>query len=201
MGRGQLTTSHLFPTTPTPNTSPKAQRFSNGPRWPMLRNFALGALKEFGLGMRTIEERVLEEAACQLGEIQATGGTAWKKRGTICGRGLWSRKGRAKAFGWNEASNPRAGWDLNHPAYDLVMFPPLGAPFEPRRLLDNAVSNVICSMIFGNRYGNEDMEFLRLLDLFNDNFRIMSSRWGEVRGSCAQSMPNPSAWIIRMGQS
>ncbi|KAF4011045.1 hypothetical protein G4228_002179 [Cervus hanglu yarkandensis] len=64
-------------------------------------------------------------------------------------------------------------------AYDLIMFPPLGAPFERRQLLDNAVSNVICSMVFGNRYGNEDMEFLRLLDLFNDNFRIMSSRWGE----------------------
>nr|CAI9697443.1 unnamed protein product [Rangifer tarandus platyrhynchus] len=58
----------------------------------------------------------------------------------------------------------------------------LGAPFEPRRLLDNAVSNVICSMIFGNRYGNEDMEFLRLLDLFNDNFRIMSSRKADVPG-------------------
>lgn len=134
-------------------------------------------------------------------KFQAPRGTAWKKRGTICGRGLWSRKGRAKAFGWNEASNPRAGWDLNHPAYDLIMFPPLGAPFERRQLLDNAVSNVICSMVFGNRYGNEDMEFLRLLDLFNANFRIMSSRWGEVRGPCAQSVPNPSAWIIRMGQS
>ena len=81
------------------------------------------------------------------------------------------------------------------------MFPPLGAPFDPQRLLDNAVSNVICSVVLGNHYGYEDMEFLRLLDLFNDNFRIKSSRWGEVRGSCAQSMPNPSAWIIRMEQS
>lgn len=85
-----------------------------------------------------------------------------------------------KAFGWNEASNPRAGWDLNHLAYDLVMFPPLGAPFNPRQLLDNAVSNVICSVVVGNHYGYEVMEFLRLLDLFNYNFCIMSSRWGEV---------------------
>lgn len=60
------------------------------------------------------------------------------------------------------------------------MFPPLGAPFNPRQLLDNAVSNVICSVVFGNHYGYEDMEFLRLLDLFNYNFCIMSSRWGEV---------------------
>ncbi|XP_072609291.1 cytochrome P450 2F2-like isoform X2 [Vulpes vulpes] len=55
-----------------------------------------------------------------------------------------------------------------------------GAPFDPRRLLGNAVSNVICSVVFGNRYGYEDPEFQRLLDLFNDNFRIMSSRWGEM---------------------
>ncbi|XP_025124924.3 cytochrome P450 2F2 [Bubalus bubalis] len=53
-----------------------------------------------------------------------------------------------------------------------------GAPFDPQRLLDNAVSNV-CTVVLGNHYGYEDMEFLRLLDLFNDNFRIMSSRWGE----------------------
>ncbi|XP_057170390.1 cytochrome P450 2F2-like [Ursus arctos] len=104
--------------------------FSNGRRWRTLRNFAMGALKEFGLGTRTIEERILEEAAYVLGEFQAT----------------------------------------------------IGAPFDPRRLLDNAVSNVICSVVFGNRYGYEDPEFLRLLDLFHDNFRIMSFRWGEVRG-------------------
>lgn len=54
-----------------PQHLPQGLAFSNGPRWPMLRNFALGALKEFGLGMRTIEERVLEEAACLLGEISS----------------------------------------------------------------------------------------------------------------------------------
>ncbi|KAK2500601.1 hypothetical protein MC885_019414 [Smutsia gigantea] len=102
--------------------------FSNGQRWRTLRNFTLGALKEFGLGSRTIEDRILEEAACLLGELQAT----------------------------------------------------FGAPFDPRQLLDNAVSNVICSVVFGNRYGYKDPEFLRLLDLFSDNFRIMSSRWGEM---------------------
>lgn len=56
------------------------------------------------------------------------------------------------------------------------MVPLPGAPFDPRRLLDNAVSNVMCSVVFENRYGYEDPEFLRLLDLFSDNFCIMSSR-------------------------
>lgn len=56
-----------------------------------------------------------------------------------------------------------------------------GTPFNPHQLLDNAVSNIICSLVFGKRYSYGDPEFLRLLELFNDNFRIMSSRWGEVR--------------------
>ncbi|XP_006871580.1 PREDICTED: cytochrome P450 2F2-like [Chrysochloris asiatica] len=122
--------------------------FSNGPRWLTLRNFALGALKEFGLGTRTIEERVLEEATCLLEEFQAT----------------------------------------------------IGVPFDPRRLLDNAVSNVICSVVFGNRYGYRDPEFLRLLDLFSDNFRIMSSRWGEMYNifpSLLDWLPGPHHRIFR----
>lgn len=55
---------------------PQGIAFSEGPRWPTLRHFALGALKEFGLGTRSVEECVLEEAACLLGEFQATGDTA-----------------------------------------------------------------------------------------------------------------------------
>ncbi|XP_052024487.1 cytochrome P450 2F3-like [Apodemus sylvaticus] len=102
--------------------------FSNGPRWRALRNFALKALRELGVGTSTIEDRILEETACVLDEFQAT----------------------------------------------------MGAPFDPRQLLDNAVSNVICTVVFGKRYNYGDPEFLRLLDLFSDNFRIMSSRWGET---------------------
>uniref|UniRef100_A0A8D2DE11 Uncharacterized protein n=1 Tax=Sciurus vulgaris TaxID=55149 RepID=A0A8D2DE11_SCIVU len=122
--------------------------FSNGPRWRTLRNFALGTLKEFGMGTRSIEEHIMEEAACLLGEFQATNGT----------------------------------------------------PLDPQRLLDNAVSNVICSAVFGKRYGYEDPEFLRLLELFNDNFRIMSSRWGEVYNifpSLLDWLPGPHHQIFQ----
>ncbi|XP_049643147.1 cytochrome P450 2F2-like [Suncus etruscus] len=121
---------------------------SNGPRWHKLRNFAIGALREFGLGRRSIEERILEEATCLLGEFRAT----------------------------------------------------KGAPLDPRRLLDNAVSNVICSVVFGNRYGYEDAEFMRLLDLFLDNFHIMSSRWGEMYNlfpSLMDWLPGPHHQLFR----
>ncbi|XP_075393064.1 cytochrome P450 2F3-like [Tenrec ecaudatus] len=122
--------------------------FSNGPRWRALRNFTLGALKEFGLGTQTIEERVVEEASSLLEEFRAT----------------------------------------------------QGVPFDPRQLLDNAVSNVICSVVFGNRYGYGDPQFLRLLDLFSDNFRIMSSRWGEMYNifpSLLDWLPGPHHRIFR----
>lgn len=59
---------------------------------------------------------------------------------------------------------------------------PPGAPFDPQQLLDSAVSNVICTVVFGKRYDYGDPEFRRLLNLFSDNFCIMSSRWAEVRG-------------------
>lgn len=42
----------------------------------------------------------------------------------------------------------------------------------------------------GNHYGYKDPEFLRLLD-FNDNFRIMSSRW-------ARAQPMPNAEYIKL---
>lgn len=75
--------------------------FSNGLRWRTLRNFALGALKEFGLGTRTIEERILEEAACLLGEFQATTGAAWSEKewGLLW---MWPmiKKGQGGAPGW-----------------------------------------------------------------------------------------------------
>lgn len=66
----------------------------NGQRWRTLRNFALGALKEFGLGTRTIEDRVLEEAPCLLGEFQDSVGTAWTEKDRdllwVCPReGVW----------------------------------------------------------------------------------------------------------------
>nr|XP_023507020.1 cytochrome P450 2F2-like [Equus caballus] len=140
-GRGAMTVFERF-------TRGNGILFSNGQRWRTLRNFAVGALKEFGLGTRTVEERVLEETACLLGEFQALA----------------------------------------------------GAPFDPRRLLDNAVSNVICFVVFGSRYGYQDPEFLKLLDLFSENFRIMSSRWGEMYNifpSILHWLPGPHHRIFR----
>lgn len=122
--------------------------FSNGEKWKVLRRFALQTLKNFGMGKRSIEERIQEEAQCLVQEFRRTG----------------------------------------------------GAPFNPINLVCRAVSNVICAVVFGQRYDYEDAAFLRLLDHFNENFKIMSSIWGELYNIFPRLMdvlPGPHHQIFR----
>ncbi|XP_016277728.2 cytochrome P450 2F1-like [Monodelphis domestica] len=102
--------------------------FSNGHLWHTLRTFTVGALKKLGLGTRSIEERIREEAAALVQELAVT----------------------------------------------------KEVPFNPLRHIRNAVANVICSVVFGERYTYEDPDFRTLLDLLNDNFQILSSQWGQM---------------------
>lgn len=55
-----------------------------------------------------------------------------------------------------------------------------GTPFDPTFMLSCAVSNVICSIIFGKRYNYEDKKFLALMSNMNNIFEMMNSPWGQV---------------------
>ncbi|XP_054855144.1 cytochrome P450 2F2-like isoform X2 [Eublepharis macularius] len=99
--------------------------FSNGEKWKVLRHFAVQTLREFGMGRRSLEERIREEARCMVEELAKT-----------------------KA-----------------------------EPINPAFLLGCAVSNIICSIIFGDRFDYEDKKFLTLVGLLNENFHLLSSSW------------------------
>lgn len=55
-----------------------------------------------------------------------------------------------------------------------------GSVFSPAEMLMNAVSNVICSIVFGHRFELEDPQFKSLLRTVNTYFSILSSPLGQI---------------------
>ncbi|XP_075278895.1 cytochrome P450 2C19-like [Opisthocomus hoazin] len=102
--------------------------FSNNKEWLEVRRFALSTLRNFGMGKRSIEERILEETEFLLEDIDKTKGTS----------------------------------------------------FDPTFMLSCAVSNVICSIVFGKRYDYKDKKFLSLMNNMNNIFAMLNSHWGQL---------------------
>ncbi|XP_069602826.1 cytochrome P450 2F3-like isoform X1 [Ranitomeya imitator] len=102
--------------------------FTNGESWKNRRRFALLTLRNFGMGKKSIEERILEEVQFLIKEFENT------KQSPV----------------------------------DLTIF------------LARAVSNVICSIIYGNRFDYEDKRLLAITASIYNNFCVMSSTWGTL---------------------
>ncbi|XP_072287909.1 cytochrome P450 2G1-like isoform X2 [Pyxicephalus adspersus] len=121
--------------------------FSNGERWKDLRKFSLTTLRNFGMGKKSIEERIQEEAGFLVAEIK-------------------SLKGKS---------------------------------VDPTILLLQAVSNVICPVVFGKRFEYGNQSFQQLLGLLGETFKDISSPWGQLQDMLPVFMnyvPGPHQRIV-----
>ncbi|XP_049620345.1 cytochrome P450 2C25-like [Suncus etruscus] len=102
--------------------------FSSGKEWKELRRFSLMTLRNLGMGKKSIEDRVQEEAQCLVEELRKTN----------------------------------------------------ASPCDPTFILECAPCNVICSIIFQNRFDYKDEVFLDMLRRMNKNNEILSSPWVQI---------------------
>ena len=55
-----------------------------------------------------------------------------------------------------------------------------GKPFNPHLILNNAVSNVICHLVFGHRFEYGDEKFVKLMLFFDKALQLETSIWAQV---------------------
>ncbi|KAM4696327.1 cytochrome P450 2G1-like [Rhinophrynus dorsalis] len=125
--------------------------FSNGERWRQVRHFTLRTLKDFGMGRKSIEVKIQEEAHYLVEEF---------------------RKSK-------------------------------GIPIEPHKGLMDAVSNVFCSILFGNRFEYSDETFSKLLCIVEEMFCKISSTWGQLENLLPKLMvliPGPHQKAVSLAQ-
>ncbi|XP_026964157.1 cytochrome P450 2J2 isoform X2 [Lagenorhynchus albirostris] len=75
-----------------------------------------------------------------------------------------------------------------------------GQPFDPHFKINNAVSNIICSITFGERFDYEDTQFQELLRLLDEVTYLETSMWCQLYNVFPRIMnflPGPHQMLFR----
>ncbi|XP_048833569.1 cytochrome P450 2J2-like isoform X2 [Brienomyrus brachyistius] len=64
-----------------------------------------------------------------------------------------------------------------------------GQPFDPQFTVNNAVSNIICCLVFGDRFDYSDSNFRTLLKMINETIYLEGSIWVQIY--------NMFPWLMR----
>uniref|UniRef100_A0A8C5MW91 Cytochrome P450 2J2-like n=1 Tax=Leptobrachium leishanense TaxID=445787 RepID=A0A8C5MW91_9ANUR len=68
-----------------------------------------------------------------------------------------------------------------------------GILYDPHDVVNNAVSNIICSIVFGRRYDYDDPAFSKILTLVHDHMKFTTSFWAQLYNALGfiQYLPLP----------
>lgn len=117
--------------------------FANGASWKEMRHFALTNMRDFGMGKKASEEKIIEESQCLMELIKEKNGKA----------------------------------------------------FDPAEPVNNAVSNIICSIVYGNRFEYDDPVFKFTVQTAT----LISKLVGSARLQLYNNFPKLFSWIrVRM---
>ncbi|XP_028977275.2 cytochrome P450 2J6 [Esox lucius] len=58
-----------------------------------------------------------------------------------------------------------------------------GKPFNPHLIINNAVSNIICSLVFGHRFEYSNARFQKVMSMFDQALQIQGSIWAQLYNS------------------
>ncbi|XP_060706644.1 cytochrome P450 2K1-like [Hemiscyllium ocellatum] len=105
--------------------------FSDGKLWRENRKFVISALRGFGMGKKSVDDRISEEASFLVNVFE-------------------SHKGQ---------------------------------PFETARILNSAMSSIICSILFGDRFDYDDKIFNSLISMNNETARLAGAASIQVYNS------------------
>ncbi|XP_063801805.1 cytochrome P450 2J6-like [Pseudophryne corroboree] len=118
-----------------------------GQAWKEHRRFTLSTLRNFGLGKKSMEERICEESTHLIQELKKNS----------------------------------------------------DEQIDPHLIIDNAVSNIICFIVFGRRYDYDDSTFREILDLVHENMSMAISFWSQlyIAFGFVKYLPLPHQKIFR----
>uniref|UniRef100_A0A3P9BIU2 Cytochrome P450 2J6 n=1 Tax=Maylandia zebra TaxID=106582 RepID=A0A3P9BIU2_9CICH len=74
-------------------------------------------------------------------------------------------------------------------------------PFDPHLILNNAVSNIICSLVFGHRFEYGEEKFIKMMQLFDKALQIEGSIWGQLYNAfpvLMRRLPGPHQSVKQM---
>ncbi|KAM8945265.1 cytochrome P450 2J6-like [Pelodytes ibericus] len=118
-----------------------------GLAWKEHRRFTLSTFRNFGLGKKSMEERIAEESMYLIREF---------------------KKNKDKLL-------------------------------DPHFVIDNTVSNIICSIVFGRRYDYDDSTFRDILNLVHENMKMATGFWAQLYNAFGfvHYLPLPHRKIFR----